>query len=357
MVRSSRRTGFTLIELLVVIAIIAVLIGLLLPAVQKVREAANRMSCQNNLKQIVVASHNYHDSYQTLPPGTLGEPTYTAAYSGLWQYVGVLTYLLPYIEQDNVYKQIKPTATQQAATPPVVSLFDQQFVPAAGVGGWWTDGGGNLANSINAALSQTRIKNFVCPSDDPYSQTTAVIASTYWNHTAAGCFPTFITLSGTGAPDMGRTNYVGVCGSCGGGSNTTFQLYIGALYDRSRITLGQMTARDGTANTILFGETLGGSSNKTRDYSLGWFGAGSFGAAFGMPDPTPNPPNSATNLTWPYFSSRHPGVVQFAFGDGAVRPVKRGSTSQVNPASNDWWVFQEMAGWQDQGTRDRTSLY
>src|SRR5262249_54555227 len=113
MTRARSRRGFTLIELLVVIAIIAVLIGLLVPAVQKVREAPAPLSCSNNLKQLGLAAHNYHSVYGNLPPGYNGcnpnihypLPNHLTAGNPKW--VGVLAYLLPYVEQDNIYRQLR----------------------------------------------------------------------------------------------------------------------------------------------------------------------------------------------------------------------------------------------------------
>src|SRR5579885_3369161 len=108
------RRVFTLIELLVVMAIIAILIGLLVPAVQKVREAAARLQCGNNLRQIGIACHNYHDANQALPPGYYASAAYPDTTPG-W---GWAAFLLPYVEQDNLYRQINfnlPVGGQPAA--------------------------------------------------------------------------------------------------------------------------------------------------------------------------------------------------------------------------------------------------
>jgi len=126
-VRGSR-SGFTLIELLVVIAIIAVLIGLLVPAVQKVREAANRMTCQNNLKQIGMALHNHHDSRGSFPPGGMN----TGA-NGTRSYTNWAIEILPMLEQDALYKRYVQTAFNEDA--------------------------------VNRPVTQARVKAYECPSD------------------------------------------------------------------------------------------------------------------------------------------------------------------------------------------------
>jgi prepilin-type N-terminal cleavage/methylation domain-containing protein len=136
-VRLPRREGFTLIELLVVIAIIGILIGLLLPAVQKVREAAARIQCANNLKQIGLATHNYHDAFQVLPPFS----NWVWNNPGSNRETGIFYLLLPFLEQQNLVNLSK---TQQN---------NGYYFPGAG----WTD--------YCVAIGQNIVKVYLCPSD------------------------------------------------------------------------------------------------------------------------------------------------------------------------------------------------
>jgi prepilin-type N-terminal cleavage/methylation domain-containing protein/prepilin-type processing-associated H-X9-DG protein len=143
---SHRRSAFTLIELLVVIAIIAILIGLLVPAVQKVREAAARIQCSNNLHQIAIGLHNYHDVNKVFPPGK--GPSYpNAAGYARWS---VHALMLPYVEQDNLYRSIDFTFAPE--TPGMAGA-----VPF--MAPWQNPG------RVNAAQCRTRIGMFLCPSD------------------------------------------------------------------------------------------------------------------------------------------------------------------------------------------------
>ncbi|MCZ2340547.1 MAG: DUF1559 domain-containing protein [Bacteroidales bacterium] len=136
---SSRMRGFTLIELLVVIAIIAVLIGLLLPAVQKVREAAARSQCQNNLKQLCLGMHGYHDAEGALPTGATKTPSLYL--------IGWTARLFPYIEQGALRQQIDSSATNALTT---ISPYRTIAAPSNG----------------NGSMYQSKIKVFACPSSE-----------------------------------------------------------------------------------------------------------------------------------------------------------------------------------------------
>jgi prepilin-type N-terminal cleavage/methylation domain-containing protein/prepilin-type processing-associated H-X9-DG protein len=212
---SRRRTGFTLIELLVVIAIIAILIGLLLPAVQKVREAAARMQCQNNLKQIALATHNYHDAVGVLPPSRSHPPA-----------IGIHAFLLPYMEQDNIYKTID---FKQAYNQPV-----------------------------NAVAAGGNVKSYTCPSD-PLNLTPAGWAKTNYRANE-GCQMNY----SWGSFDNSNTNQPGLTPPPNG-----------PFYRDSKYKLVDIT--DGTSNTAAFSEHISGDhSNTVATYLSDWFKLGQF---------------------------------------------------------------------------------
>jgi prepilin-type N-terminal cleavage/methylation domain-containing protein len=313
--RTQKRLAFTLIELLVVIAIIAILIGLLLPAVQKVREAAARAKCQNQLKQLGLAAHNYASTNTYLPPGWLGPLVEgaDATWSGPndFQMIGCLVLMLPFLEQQNLYSQLI-AAVQNVGWP-----SDYFNVNAGGPGyfHWYNNG-------QFVTLAETQIPTFLCPSDNAQLRTA-------WNwimfDMSGGLF-TGLGLGGAAGPLLGRSDYIG----CGGlfqnwntGGTPNINQYDGIMTNRSKISLEALTSADGTANTFMFGECLGDSDYNASNLISGsctWM-AGSMCTYWGLPTGV----NSAQN--WFCFSSRHSAVVQFCMGDGAVRPVKKGVPS------------------------------
>jgi prepilin-type N-terminal cleavage/methylation domain-containing protein/prepilin-type processing-associated H-X9-DG protein len=290
-----RTAAFTLIELLVVIAIIAILIGLLLPAVQKVRAAAARMSCQNNLKQIGLAALNYESSYGFLPPGYVDNQVneYDTLGAGP-SCLGTLAFILPYVEQGNIYNQMTTADPNMFFIPPGTA--------AANV--WWGYG----YASGNGYWAQ--IKTYLCPA-----------AGTQTVTPSAGCWAAMVTYASapgqatvTGwvfSPTtvMGRTNYGSNAGYIGLYTQAPGQSeYIGPYYANSKTTILSIT--DGTSTTLGFGEYLGGPVNNPT-YVGDWAGALNVPTAWGLPNPS----------AWYSFGSAHDAVVNFAFCDGSVHGV------------------------------------
>jgi prepilin-type N-terminal cleavage/methylation domain-containing protein len=312
-----RRAGFTLIELLVVIAIIAILIGLLLPAVQKVRDAAARAQCQNNLKQLALAALNFESTNGTLPPGALSE-----------SWVGCLAFLLPYLEQDNIYKQIPPALVNWNAPPgPGFPNYNPN---------WWGNTGG-------WAPANNKVKTFICPAD---VADTVVPEYGEFVYLTEGGYTLQGWYVGGSYPTLGRTNYASSAGALGNVSSTGDTFYgqwCGPFYVDSRTKIEAIT--DGTSNTIGFGELIGGRNRGPRDFVGSWMGMGALPTAWDTLDPS----------GWYSYGSNHAAIIQFAYCDGSVRHVvKVGSSTPWFSAQ--WYAFMAVSGMQDNRVIDFNAL-
>jgi len=324
--RRTHRHGFTLIELLVVIAIIGILISLLLPAVQKIREAAARMSCSNNLHQIALAMHNYHSTANKLPPA-IGK---NGCCWGTW-----MIPVMPYMEQNNL-----------AAG----------YVNFGGLD--WT--GPRYNGGVNAVVTSYSLKSFTCPSDSPSTKGSTTEhnyvvnvgnSNFYQTATPIGCTPgTAGCVPFLGAP-FGYYNGSAV-GSTGFGWDSTLPWGPGAspvAGPQPNINSGQMGGQftlmsitDGTSNTLLASETIQGTAGDYRGFTW-WGGAAAFttyltpnstlpdvmeGGGCGTIPPMP-PCISTSTLAFPRMiaaRSHHTAGVNAAMCDGSVHFI----TNSVN---------------------------
>lgn len=318
----ARRTkAFTLVELLVVIAIIGVMVGLLLPAVQAAREAARRMQCGNNLKQIGLALHNYHDTHNKFPPGTMHRPDFITSSDPEWP--GIHHFLLPYMEQAAFYEAL---ANQG---PDTTGRYGWSHEPP------WQESG---VDSFTKVIVGQSISNYLCPSD-PGQATCNQNGTGTWGtapEKALQLFTSNYLGIFSGLHDLhfkyGRThpNYNAAMNPPE--MLATFGLNRGASF---------RDLTDGTSNTLVVSEYLTGVEVDARGYV--WLSRAGFQMLY--VNQTPNSPGPDVLLGWNgllcseqsnlpqrnlpcivggddmHASARsmHPGGVNALMGDGSVR--------------------------------------
>ncbi|MFO0847049.1 MAG: DUF1559 domain-containing protein [Gemmataceae bacterium] len=303
--RARGPSGFTLIELLVVIAIVAILIGLLLPAVQKVREAAARMTCSNNLKQQILGMHNYAAAFDHYPPAIKNDAKQPYDYFPGW---GWGTLVLPFVEQEPLYKALDPDGRPFG---PQVSYVTARPTH--------TDG-----------LGQTRLRVFRCPSDPAPD---------------LNGFRLGVSTAGGGyQPDpngpFALSNYRAICGTdaAPGGVFVANQDRNGVMWQNSKVRFTDIS--DGTSNTVVVGECVFEPDPKKAGdqpkWAAVWAGhTGYFNGGVRISDTMWHLDEASAKINGEAsqaFGSRHPGGAFFGFGDGSVRLFRDG----VDPGLVKW---------------------
>jgi len=360
--RDCARRAFTLIELIVAIVLIALLLGLLLPVVQWIRESEARIQCENNLKQIVLAAHNYASATAYMPSGWLGPNPNTSLVATPhteMQAVGCLCLLLPFLEYQKLWGELVSCAPS-----------GRYFSVATADAPWYdlpmTANGTNMLT-----LATTQIPVLLCPSDQAIQRANGCILW-QWGPitTATNGYPQNFDIyrSAPGATMLGRTNYTGVggidqnyyqekAGNAKTAPGSIWAQFDGIMTNRSQLSLEQITSADGCSNTLLFGELLGDSDAEAAQqigYSVSWM-CGSYPTYCGLPTGPAKYPDGSRECYWT-FGSRHKGVVEFGMCDGAVRPIKKGAgpfdTNNYQVQANPKCMFGYYSGWRDGGILD-----
>ncbi len=316
MTNSFKRSAFTLVELLVVIGIIGILIGMLLPAVQQVREAARNTQCKNNIRQIALATLNYESTHGNFPPGMLEEAVGPSPGVDP-QRLGVFCQLLPFMELSNVADLVEPTLNP-----------DRLGDDGQGNGEWWDyDPLGDQTFNTRFA-SQIQIPSFECPSD----QLPGVVAIVGMAGEGPGPNANgeiwwvgirWFENNEFGA-SFGVRNYAGVAGVVGDiqHDGNPWSTHEGILGNRTENRFADIL--DGASNTLLFGEIAGRNT--------GWLGAGGNGAVYSWIGAVNMPIwywgtefVNSTSVALRSFKSNHLGTINFARADGSVNTVSEGT--------------------------------